>query len=163
MNIKIISGGQTGVDIIALRVANACGYETGGYATNYYMTEKGPNKNECIKLGMKPIHFHGSLSQQYLARNEANVAEADLCIVFNIVHSPGTNGSLRFIKKHKKSSIVITDLSYSIEDIIQSIIRAWPRTINFIGPRESKLSSEQIESITDIIQSILFQLGNGNK
>lgn len=41
---KIISGGQTGVDICALRAAKRANIETGGWAPFGYITIKGPQK-----------------------------------------------------------------------------------------------------------------------
>jgi hypothetical protein len=37
---RVISGGQTGVDQAALRAAQACGLETGGYAPLGWETEE---------------------------------------------------------------------------------------------------------------------------
>jgi hypothetical protein len=42
-NLKIISGGQTGADIGALKAAKECGFATGGMAPYRYWTEKGSN------------------------------------------------------------------------------------------------------------------------
>lgn len=159
----IISGGQTGVDLIAQRLAYAHGFRTGGYATNDYMTEYGTNRNESIRHGMVPIQYNGSLTEQYRRRNEMNIKLSNLCIVFSLIRSKGTELSKQYISKHKKDSIIISDLdnvdTYGIAEYIKEEMKnKIEYVINFIGHRESKLEYEQAIRISDIIQDILCQL-----
>lgn len=52
---KIISGGQIGADIAALRAAKEHGLETGGWATSRFMTRYGPLPSMGDVYGLKPI------------------------------------------------------------------------------------------------------------
>jgi hypothetical protein len=88
MNLKIISGGQTGVDQAALRAARTCGLETGGWAPHGWLTEAGP----APWLAEYGLHQHdesGSPAFLYRARTEANVMAAAGCVWFGNPHSPG--------------------------------------------------------------------------
>ncbi|MDR3622904.1 MAG: putative molybdenum carrier protein [Paludisphaera borealis] len=52
MKIKIISGGQSGVDAAALRVAKRLGMETGGAMPEGWLTEDGPRPEYAELYGM---------------------------------------------------------------------------------------------------------------
>ena len=55
---KIISGGQTGADQVALSVAVRLGLKTGGYAPLRYMTEDGPDPT-LARYGLEAkVHLH---------------------------------------------------------------------------------------------------------
>jgi hypothetical protein len=53
---KLISGGQTGADISALKAALHAGIKTGGTCRKDFMTEEGPNLDlkELYKLNENP-------------------------------------------------------------------------------------------------------------
>jgi len=161
-HVKICSGGQTGVDIYALRLAYNNKFKTGGYVTHNYMTEFGPNVNELVKYCTTPIDNIGNLSKQYIERNKLNIIHSDLCIVFSLFNSVGTDLSKKIINQFNKDYIIIDNLNnVNINLIIENIIKKVKEiktkyVINFIGHRESKLNDEQIEQIISIIQEILF-------
>lgn len=69
---KIISGGQTGVDIAALRVAKRMGYKTGGTAPQGYKTLAGPNfeLRDLYKLEQAD-------TDAYAFRTRCNVQDSD--------------------------------------------------------------------------------------
>lgn len=84
IKIIIISGGQTGVDIAALRAAKSCGLQTGGWMPKGWLTEDGPrpeyaglyNMAECPDVG-------------YPARTRRNVQAADFTIWYGPEGSRG--------------------------------------------------------------------------
>jgi hypothetical protein len=81
----VISGGQTGVDLAALRAAQCLGYKTGGYAPKGFKTQVGR------QLGLGP-NF-GLIEHQggYSARTRANVEQADATLVIAAdIQSAGT-------------------------------------------------------------------------
>lgn len=81
----IISGGQTGVDQVALQVAYELGYRTGGTAPLYYRTDAGNNPQLLKDLyGLKESAFRG-----YRVRTIANVRDADATVWFGEHDSPG--------------------------------------------------------------------------
>ncbi len=81
-DLRIISGGQTGVDQIALTIAYQFGIETGGTAPKHWMTEAGPAP-WLVRYGLRECKFLG-----YRLRTMANVQEGDLTAWFGIM-SPG--------------------------------------------------------------------------
>lgn len=100
MSIKIISGGQTGVDQAGLRVARRFGLETGGWAPHGWITLDGPKREELSAFGL--VEHAGS----YSARTEANVRDSDATIrIASHWGSAGERCTLRAITKHGKPSI----------------------------------------------------------
>lgn len=93
---KVISGGQTGVDFAALRAARACGIETGGTAPKGWLTEDGP----APWLADYGLVEHESLT--YPPRTEANVRDSDATIWIGNPRSPGARLTLRMSQTHKK-------------------------------------------------------------
>ena len=69
---KVISGGQTGVDIAALRAAKACGLETGGWVPKGCRTLDGPNYDLVKVYGCVE-----DSSSQYPPRTRRNVSDSD--------------------------------------------------------------------------------------
>jgi hypothetical protein len=93
--IKIVSGGQTGVDQAALDAAIHCGIPHGGWCP----------KGRKSEYGVIPAQYvlKETGSSDYLDRTEANVVDSDATLV--ITPKRPTGGSLRtieFCMKHKK-------------------------------------------------------------
>jgi len=80
---KIISGGQTGVDQTGLFVARQLGYETGGTAPHDWKTDDGPAP-WLADFGLVQSPFYG-----YRVRTIENVRTADLTVWFGDSTSPG--------------------------------------------------------------------------
>lgn len=89
MRLKIISGGQTGVDETALAVARELGFPTGGYAPKDYMTEVGPNELALKAYGLVAI------DGGYAARTELNVSSSRFTVWFGQKHTPGGRATLK--------------------------------------------------------------------
>ena len=94
---RVISGGQTGVDQVALEVAKALGYETGGTAPKGYRTDAGPNLALRDLYGLKE-----SWSPQYAPRTIVNVRDADAVVWFGDPSSPGGRLTLEMAEQHRK-------------------------------------------------------------
>lgn len=156
--IKIISGGQTGIPTIALRLAYSLGFSTGGYTTNDYMTENGSNEKELMRYGLKPISINTILTKQYYLRNKTNIISSHICIIFSLFESNVISECIKLVKKYKKKAIIISDLDIEIDFIIDFIHSNLDRSctiINFIGHKESRLSDQDKEKVTCIISEIL--------
>src|SRR5208283_703732 len=101
---KVISGGQTGVDIAALRAAKLCGIATGGWAPRGFKTQKGL----CPYLGTE----YGLLemgASDYKERTYANVRDSDATLrIAQWWNSPGELCTLNAIKKFNRPYIDIT-------------------------------------------------------
>lgn len=87
---KIISGGQTGVDQVGLRVAKAFGIPTGGWAPRGWKTEDGPAPWLRTEYGLRE-----TIASDYRGRTTLNVRDADVTIWFGSVDSPGYKATVR--------------------------------------------------------------------
>lgn len=81
---QIISGGQTGVDQVALIVAEALGIRTGGTAPKGWRTDDGPAPWLGTRFGLVESYDAG-----YVVRTVKNVRDADMTVWFGDVTSPG--------------------------------------------------------------------------
>lgn len=86
---KVISGGQTGVDQAGLRAARACGIETGGWAPKGWLTEEGA----APWLADYGLVEHES--SEYPPRTADNVFDAHGTLLFG---DPWTKGSICTLK-----------------------------------------------------------------
>lgn len=94
----VISGGQTGVDQVALQVAKALGYQTGGMAPLDYRTDAGPNPEllrDCY--GLTACTFAG-----YRLRTRHNVRVADATVWFGEFTSPGKRCTVRAVEEYDR-------------------------------------------------------------
>lgn len=95
---KIISGGQVGADIAALRVAKKLGFETGGWAPKGWVTKNGPMPQYAEEYGMTECHDGG-----YPERTRMNVMSSDCTIrIASNWKSYGELCTLRWIRFYNK-------------------------------------------------------------
>lgn len=94
--IKIISGGQTGADIGALRAARDLGIPTGGWCPAGWRTEKGPNPS------LADFGLQQTVTAKYDERTWRNVAEADGTVIIGNLASAGCRLTIRFCRQQKK-------------------------------------------------------------
>ena len=134
---RLISGGQSGVDRAGLDAAIAKDVEHGGLCPKGRKAEDGP-------IDAK-YNLTETISSSYLPRTEKNVENSDVTFIF--VYGNATGGSARtvgFCIEHNKPYIVINldvpeplssfsdRLADYIEDMDENLI------INIAGSRESK-------------------------
>jgi len=151
-NVKIVSGGQTGVDRGALEAAVALGLEYGGWAPARWLAERGgrgatalPEVPACYRDKMREYPDQGSNAANYRARTKANVcdSQATLILVEKLPLEGGTKLTNDFAASIGRSHCVV-DMSAANakEDAL-----AWLRNflglsstlvLNVAGPRESK-------------------------
>ena len=138
---KIISGGQTGVDRGALDAARALGLDYGGWCPHGGLAEDYSNPPGLLTdypaLEETPTH-------DYLERTEWNVRDADATLIIapqrELTNSGGTGYTFGCIRKHNKDHciILLDDPDHRHK------LRAWlggldkKTVLNVAGPRESK-------------------------
>lgn len=129
---KIISGGQTGVDRAALDVAIAMGIPHGGWCPRGRLAEDGPIP-DCYKL-------RETNSPDYPVRTEQNVLDSEATLILTRGRpTGGTELTLRLARRHGKPHLVV-DLS---DPPAASVVADWlaeqaVETLNIAGPRESQ-------------------------
>jgi len=132
MTLKIISGGQTGVDRAALDVAMELGIECGGWCPAGRQAEDGPIA-ERYPLRETP-------SADPAQRTEWNVRDSDATLILTSgAGSPGTELALSTARRLRRP--VYSFHAGSPEDV--GMFRRWLQvyrvsTLNVAGPRESE-------------------------
>jgi hypothetical protein len=138
---KVISGGQTGVDQAALRAALHCGLQTGGWSPPGQTNESGviPSEFPLIEtpLDRSPAAPDVPRSQ----RTEWNVRDSDVTLVFQRAESPHDAGSDWTIKCATKYGRPLLVCDPAEPDVLAKI-NVWlseitPRVLNIAGPSES--------------------------
>jgi len=122
-SLRILSGGQTGVDRAALDVARALGLPHGGWCPRGRLAEDGVIP-ACYDL-------RETLSGGYGARTERNIAEADATLILTVGElTRGTALTRRLAKRLARPPL-------------PEVVRAWllgigARSLNVAGSSESK-------------------------
>lgn len=130
--VKVISGGQTGVDRAALDAAHARGIATGGYCPKGRRAEDGviPARYRLTELA----------SIDYPARTRRNVQSADATLILMRDRLAGGSAYTAQLVKRLGKPLLVVDLAARPR---VAPVRAWltqhaARTLNVAGPRESK-------------------------
>jgi hypothetical protein len=131
-NIKIISGGQTGVDRGALEAARCLGIPHGGWCPRGRLAEDGriPEQYELQETD----------TADYATRTEKNVIESDATLILcRGALSGGTLLTYRLADQHGRPCKVV-DLSEPLDcrDILHWLEDNQVATLNVAGPRESQ-------------------------
>lgn len=147
---KIISGGQTGVDSAALKLALDLNLTTGGWCP-----PDGKNEDGLIfsGYGLKRTPYRRSKNAPDVARSlrtEWNVRDSDASLILKSESfDEGTQWTIKAAVLHEKPYIVL-DLKERSE-AQQRLVLTWlrdikPNTLNVAGPAESIASG--IEKLT---------------
>jgi hypothetical protein len=121
----VISGGQTGVDQVALEIAQHLGYKTGGWAPRGWTTDAGPAPWLGTKYGLQEHRFKG-----YAPRTRANVKMADATVWFG-AESPGYLCTMETIRDFKKPCLS----NPSVSELQEFILKGGYRILNAAGNR----------------------------
>ena len=130
--LKIISGGQTGVDRAALDAAIELGIAHGGWCPRGRLAEDGriPNRY-CLTESASP---------EYPVRTEQNVVDSDATLILCRGRpSGGTELTLRLAQQHARPCLVLDlDQSPQPDDLLHWIEDHAVETLNVAGPRQSQ-------------------------
>ncbi len=130
-SIKIVSGGQTGVDRAALDVALEMGVEAGGWCPAGRRAEDG---------GI-PSHYPlvETRSSDYAERTASNVRDSDATLIF-CRRDPdgGTALTLEEARRIGKPVKVVHPKTFDVSDVRAWILEHDVASLNVAGPRESE-------------------------
>lgn len=129
---RIISGGQTGVDRAALDAAQALGLPCGGFCPRGRRAEDGGIPTHYPLIELK--------SPAYAARTRANVAAADATLVL-VPHAPagGTKLTVQWCFRLAKPVLVLRPQEDgALERALAWIAVIKPAVLNVAGPRASE-------------------------
>jgi hypothetical protein len=142
---KVISGGQTGIDRLGLEVAKHLDIETGGRAPKFYWTEDGPDET------LKDFGLIEDETRGYLARTIHNVHNSTGTVLFGNMSSAGSVQTINFCKRYQKPYIInpnATELQFFI--LTNKI-----EILNVAGNRGSKLTQEQLSKYRAVLLEAL--------
>ena len=139
---KLISGGQSGVDIAALLVAKSLGIPTGGWMPKGFLTENGPRPEYATEFGLRETD-----SSDYAYRTACNVDEADAVLILTdrLPVDGGTRFTVNLCKRHKKRWDLVDlradnwSLDARLHDVKLALADMLAGDVLMVaGPRESK-------------------------
>ena len=129
---KIISGGQTGVDRGALDAAIALDIPHGGWCPHGRLAEDGRIPDRYL--------LRETDSSEYFIRTERNVLDSDATLILCRGQiSGGTELTLRLAERHRRTVLVV-DLESSPDpiDVCRWLEEHHVKVLNVAGPRESQ-------------------------
>lgn len=132
--LKIISGGQTGVDRAALDVAIFYGLPYGGAVPKGRIAEDGV-------IDKKYVFLEELDSYEYEVRTKRNVETADATLIINMGELEGGTALTYYFAKTLEKPCCIVNVDVEIDPvnkILNWIRNINPSVLNVAGPRESK-------------------------
>lgn len=153
---KIISGGQTGVDRAALDAAILVGMDYGGSIPKGRKAEDGPISDRYVKLKEMP-------TGRYRDRTERNVMDGDATLILTRGKPTyGTAYTIRCLERSRKKFLVIDIGKINHVFTVVKMVEEWlrstrPGVLNVAGPRESKspgIYLQAMEIITAVFRNL---------
>ncbi|QQO97265.1 SLOG family protein [Maribacter phage Colly_1] len=148
MIVKVISGGQTGVDRMGLDIAKALDIETGGTAPKGYLTEDGPN------LELKDLGLVEHTTASYYDRTLINIRDSDFTVLFGDLSSSGSALTIKLCRKLGKPYCTNPDQT-NLTNLLMKI-----RVLNVAGNRLSKLTTAQLSKYAEVLFYSLRDVNN---
>ncbi len=132
--VRIVSGGQTGVDRAALDAALAAGVDCGGWCPRGRRAEDGP-----IAPGYP---LDETDSEDYRVRTRQNVADSDATVIIYFAGLfGGTAKTRQYCRQLQKPCLLLDGSRLSVTQATADIARFRAannaRSLNFAGPRAS--------------------------
>lgn len=156
--IKIVSGGQTGVDRGALDAALDVGAPCGGWCPPGRKAEDG---RIPLRYPLKEMP-----TGNYRQRTRRNVEQSDATLIFHFGElEGGTLETENFCRQRAKPHLVVDlgtmDLDSVVRDIIGFVTDLQVETLNVAGPRASK-QPQAAELTCQILRRVLVALNSGS-
>jgi hypothetical protein len=153
--LKVISGGQTGVDRAALDAAISCGLDYGGSVPAGRMAEDGP-------IDMRYTNLLELSRGTYRDRTLKNVEDGDATLIFaRGKPKNGTAYTISCARKLRKPILIIDmveqDEISHVKKVLEWFESIRPEVINIAGPRESKspgIYGQVLNVLTSVFQKI---------
>ncbi len=149
--LRIVSGGQTGVDRAALDVALERGLPCGGWCPCGRLAEDGPIPGRYPLLETP--------SAGYPLRTEWNVRDSDATLILTRGKpSGGTALTIDLVNRYAKPlQIIDLSLGQGTESAREWLRIATPHTLNIAGPRESQqpgIYEQALEFLQDLFVEV---------
>jgi hypothetical protein len=130
--LKVVSGGQTGVDRAALDAARALGLPCGGWCPRGRLAEDGPI-DPAYPLAETP-------GADYAQRTEWNVRDSDGTLVLTRGRPTGGTALTIALARRRGNPLLVVDLARdpSPDEVARWIEASRIGVLNVAGPRESQ-------------------------
>ena len=157
--LKIVSGGQTGVDRAALDAALEAGFPCGGWCPRGRRAEDGSIPERY------PLQ---EVDGGYLARTERNVLDSDATLIIHFGPlSGGTLRTLEFCRKHGRPCLQVDgeklNPAEASEQVLAFLESRDVQVLNVAGPRASG-DARAWPFAHDLLSRVLSATGtNGNR
>jgi hypothetical protein len=153
--LRIITGGQTGIDRMALEVARRLGLPTGGTAAKNFMTELGPDP------ALKAFGLVECAEPGYPARTRQNIVDADATVIYGSTDSKGSSLTIQLCRALAKRFLVNPEPEALVTFLqIRSV-----HVLNVAGNRQSRMTAGQLaayrERFTRSLEQWLFAQSKG--
>jgi len=139
--ITVISGGQSGVDRAALRAAQACGLECGGWCPPGHASDSGPIPLDFPLRETPAERSPRALDVPRSLRTEWNVRDSDATLILRPSGAradPGTDWTAACAAHHGRPYLVRDPSEPDAARAISAWLDAAPiRTLNVAGPSEA--------------------------
>ncbi|MBF0498756.1 MAG: putative molybdenum carrier protein [Candidatus Riflebacteria bacterium] len=144
---RLISGGQTGVDRMALDTAMKLGICVAGWCPAGRLSETGPIP------ALYPLIE--TTTPRYAARTRMNVRDSDATLIFTWgTAAGGTALSATFAKAMKRPHLMLDMQKCHIETAVDELLtwlkREQPTTLNVAGPRATE-APELMEHVRNVL------------
>lgn len=96
----VVSGGQTGADISALRAAKKMMMRTDGWVPYGFLSSRS-SPPDLSSYALKEVPNRGSFSDMLVERSKRNVDDARVTIAFRLFRSPGTDSTISYALSKK--------------------------------------------------------------
>lgn len=148
---KVISGGQTGIDQIALELAREYGIATGGWMPPAFLTEYGEKPEMENLYGMQETD--GGL---WAKRTRYNVRDGDGTLLFGNMRSGGCVSTINFAIKYKKPYCINPNddelLAFIVDNGIQ-VLNVAGNKQSILTPADEQMARERLRKLFETITS----------
>jgi hypothetical protein len=153
---KVISGGQTGVDRAALDAALELGMPIGGWCPKNRWAEDGPIPSA--------YPLYETRSEDVAVRTQRNVECSTATLVLTRGSPMGGTRLTCEIANSMRRPLLVVDLTDPFDDPVDTIVdwlkKEQPRVLNVAGPRES--GAPGITEQTRTLLRLVFELAQGD-
>jgi hypothetical protein len=152
MLLKIISGGQTGIDRMGLEVARELGLPTGGTAPKGYWTEKGADPS------LADFGLTEHPSRDYTNRTRQNVVDSGATVLYGDPESSGSKTTIQYCLVANKPYL----LNPAPDDLTAFLRDKHVQTLNVAGNRGSKLTPDLLDAYRTSFRQALLPYSEKN-